>query len=241
MEQEHNWRASGMKYNILHILCEGQTEERFVKEVLSPYFQQFNIYPKPILLLTSKKKNASGGMLSYAQAKRDLTILQKQYRDNNSEHHIFTTMFDYYALPNDFPGVKESTEIQDVRSRISFLEDKFAEELGSGAFIPYIQLHEFEALLFVDIIRLQTEYPLSGERIRILKEETDIYGDPEMINNSPDTAPSKRIIAALAQDYHYNKVQSGTAVTSAIGIEALLENCQHFKEWIEDIKQHIAR
>ena len=230
-----------MKYNILHILCEGQTEERFVKEVLSPYLLQFNIYPKPILLLTSKKKNARGGMLSYAQAKRDLTILQKQFRDNNSEHHMFTTMFDYYALPDDFPGVEESTEIQDVRNRISFLEDKFAEELGRGAFIPYIQLHEFEALLFVDIIRLQTEYPLSGERIRKLKEETDIYGDPEMINNSPDTAPSKRIIAALAQDYHYNKAKRGATLTSAFGIEALLENCQHFKEWIENIKRIAAQ
>lgn len=230
-----------MIYNILHILCEGQTEERFVKEVLSPYLQQFNIYPKPILLLTSKKKNARGGMLSYAQAKRDLTILQKQFRDNNSEHHLFTTMFDYYALPDDFPGVEESIDIQDVRSRISFLEDKFAEELGGSAFIPYIQLHEFEALLFVDIIKLQTEYPLSSEKIRVLKKETDIYGDTEMINNSPDTAPSKRIIAALSQDYHYNKVQSGATVTSAIGIEALLENCQHFKEWIENIKRIVAQ
>ena len=230
-----------MIYNILHILCEGQTEERFVKEVLSPYLQQFNIYPKPILLLTSKKKNARGGMLSYAQAKRDLAILQKQFRDNNSEHHMFTTMFDYYALPDDFPGVEESIEIQDIRSRISFLEDKFAEELGGSAFIPYIQLHEFEALLFVDIIKLQTEYPFSSERIRVLKEETDTYGDPEMINNSPDTAPSKRIIAALSQDYHYNKVQSGATVTSAIGIEVLLENCQHFKEWIENIKRIAAQ
>lgn len=226
-----------MRYNILHILCEGQTEERFVKEVLSPYLHQFNIYPKPILLLTSKKKNARGGMLSYAQAKRDLTILQKQYRDNDIERHLFTTMFDYYALPNDFPGFDESSKIQDVRNRISFLEDKFAESIGRGAFIPYIQLHEFEALLFVDISKLQTEYLLSIERIRVLKEETDIYGDPEMINNSPDTAPSKRIIAALAQDYNYNKVKSGATVTSAIGIEALLKNCRHFNEWIERIKQ----
>lgn len=45
-----------MKYSILHILCEGQTEEKFVKDVLSPYLQQFNIYPKPILLLTSRTK-----------------------------------------------------------------------------------------------------------------------------------------------------------------------------------------
>lgn len=225
-----------MIYNILHILCEGPTEERFVNEVLSPYLQQFNIYPKPIVLLTSKKKNARGGMLSYAQAKRDLTILQRQFRDNNSEHHLFSTMFDYYALPNDFPGFDESAKILDVRNRISFLEDKFAEDLGRRAFIPYIQLHEFEALLFVDICKLQSEYPLSIEKIRVLKKETDIYGDPEMINNSPDTAPSKRIIAALAQDYHYNKVQSGAAITSAIGIENLLEKCQHFNEWINKIK-----
>ncbi len=112
--------------------------------------------------------------------------------------------------------------------------------MGRGAFMPYIQLHEFEALLFVDIIKLQVEYPLSIEKIRVLKEKTDIYGDPEMINNSPETAPSKRIIAALEQDYHYNKVKSGTAVTSAIGIENLLEKCQHFKEWIENIKRIAA-
>lgn len=103
-------------------------------------------------------------------------------------------------------------------------------------FIPYIQLHEFEALLFVDIIRLQNEYPLSGDRIRLLKEETAVYGDPEMIDNSPDTAPSKRIIAAVQRNYHYNKVQSGAAVTSAIGMESLLDKCRHFREWIERIR-----
>ncbi len=225
-----------MRYNILHILCEGQTEERFVKEVLSPYLLQFNIYPKPILLLTSKKKNARGGMLSYAQAKRDLGILQKRHKDNSSEHHLFTTMFDYYALPDDFPGVDKSVKIQDVRDRVSFLEQEFAKDLNCISFIPYIQLHEFEALLFVDITRLKTEYPLSSDRIQKLKEETDKYGDPEMINDSPMTAPSKRIIEAVEPYYHYNKVQSGVAVTSVIGIEALLECCQHFKEWIENIK-----
>lgn len=83
-----------MKFTILHILCEGQTEERFVKEVLSPYLLQFGIFTKPILLITSKKKNAKGGMLSYTQAKRDLSLLRKQFGDNESEKHIFTTMFD---------------------------------------------------------------------------------------------------------------------------------------------------
>lgn len=226
-----------MKYTILHILCEGQTEERFVKDVLSPYLQQFNIYAKPILLLTSRKKSAKGGMLSYAQAKRDLVLLQKQYRDNSNEHHLFTTMFDYYALPGDFPGFDKSTQIQSMRDRIDFLENQFSEDLGCVIFIPYIQLHEFEALLFVDIYQLTAEYPLSEDRIKILKHETDGYGDPEMIDNGPATAPSKRIISALARDYNYNKVQSGAAVTSRIGMDALLANCRHFREWVDEIKR----
>lgn len=226
-----------MRFVILHILCEGQTEERFVKEVLSPYLRQFNIYPKPILLLTSKKKNARGGMLSYTQAKRDLMILRRQYRDNDNERHLFTTMFDFYALPDDFPCFKESAHYSDIRDRISFIEIEFAKDMGFDAFIPYIQLHEFESLLFVDITKLESDYPLSRTQLRKLKEETDIYGDPELINDSPATAPSKRIIKTLEQNYNYNKVQSGAATTSLIGMESLLDNCRHFKEWIEHIKK----
>lgn len=224
-----------MKYVILHILCEGQTEERFVKEVLSPYLQQFKIFPKPILLFTSKKKDARGGMLSYEQVKRDLNILFKQNKGNNSEHHVFTTMFDYYALPNDFPGFLESAKIQDVRNRIISLEQNFAQDIDNNDFIPYIQLHEFETLLFVDITKLVSEYPLCVDAINTLKIETDVYGDPELINDSPETAPSKRIIKALENQYNYNKVQSGAIVTSKIGIDSLLQNCHHFNEWITRI------
>lgn len=224
-----------MKYTILHILCEGQTEERFVKEVLAPYLQQFNIFPKPILLLTSKKKNARGGMISYAQAKRDLSILFKRHTDNASEHHVFTTMFDFYALPDDFPGTTDYMGWQDVRSHLASLERKFATDIAHEAFIPYIQLHEFEALLFVDITKLVLEYPKCADSINGLKAQTDAYGDPEMINNGPETAPSKRIIKTLEKEYNYNKVQSGSAITSNIGIALLLQKCKHFREWIDNI------
>ena len=225
-----------MKYTILHILCEGSTEERFVKVVLAPYLRQFSIHAKPVILLTSRKKSSRGGMLGYAQAKRDLSLLRKQYSDNDSECHIFTTMFDYYALPDDFPGFKSLVDINDVRLRVSLLEEKFAEDFADASFVPYIQLHEFEALLFVDISRLQNYYPLSAKRIVNLKNETDAYGDPEMIDNGRDTAPSKRIIKALAPDYNYNKVLSGAAVTYAIGMDAMLAGCRHFREWIDRIK-----
>lgn len=225
-----------MKYTIIHILCEGPTEERFVKDVLSPYLRQFGISTKTVLLLTSKKKNAYGGMLGYCQVKGDLSRLLKQYPDNNSERHLFTTMFDYYALPDDFPGFDDAARKADVRDRVAVLEKELKRAIGSDRLFPYIQIHEFEALLFSDISGLKSLYPRAGKQIDQLKKETDVYRDPEMINNSVATAPSKRIIKAVASVYSYNKVQSGAALAKLIGINALLERCRHFREWVEILK-----
>ncbi|MDE6437501.1 MAG: DUF4276 family protein [Muribaculaceae bacterium] len=225
-----------MKFAILHILCEGQTEERFVRDVLAPYLQQFNIYPKPILLLTSRKKNARGGMVSYSQAKHDLNLLRKQYADNGSEHHVFTTMFDYYALPDDFPAFRQAAKINNAHERVEFLERKFAEDMNINSFVPYIQLHEFEALLFSDISKLEYDYPRSHNEIMQLNKEAATFANPELINNSPETAPSKRIIKTLSDKYNYNKVQSGAAVAALIGIDVILARCQHFREWTEQLR-----
>lgn len=224
-----------MKFIILNVLCEGPTEERFVKKVLAPFLQQYYIFPKTILLTTSRKKNAYGGMISYIQAKRDLELCMKKNTNNDSELHLFTTMFDYYALPNDFPGYQESGKIQDVRLRINHLEQLFASDMNHPFFIPYLQLHEFEALLFTDIEKLNGDYPKAGREIAKLKESTETFSDPELINNRPDTAPSKRIISALKSIYNYDKVKSGTATTLLIGIENILNSCRHFKEWIDAI------
>lgn len=94
-----------MKAKIIHVLCEGQTEQGFVEEVLRPYLQAQGVAGvKSILITTNKKKNARGGMLSYAQAVTDLELLRKMKMDGEYERHVFTTMFDLYALPDDFPG-----------------------------------------------------------------------------------------------------------------------------------------
>lgn len=117
------------------------------------------------------------------------------------------------------------------------MENRFLEDLDIEAFLPYIQLHEFESLLFVDIDQLIHEYPKASVNIQKLKAEIAKYGDPEMIDDGPATAPSKRIISALEKHYHYNKVKSGASVASRIGMEALLENCRHFREWIDMMKE----
>ena len=63
---------------IINVLCEGQTEECFVNEVLKPYFRPTGVVLKHRLLVTSRKKDAHGGMLSYSQARGDLMTWIKE-------------------------------------------------------------------------------------------------------------------------------------------------------------------
>lgn len=51
-------------------------------------------------------------------------------------------MFDFYALPTDFPGYSDSLAKMDSYERVESVEDAFAENINMHRFIPYIQLHE---------------------------------------------------------------------------------------------------
>lgn len=230
-----------MKAKIIHILCEGQTEQGFVEEVLRPYLQNNGVTSvKSILVTTNKKKNARGGMLTYNHALTDLNLLRQTKSDGDYERHIFTTMFDLYALPDDFPGFERSQTISDPYLRVSDLEKSFADAINDERFIPYIQLHEFEALLFCGIEYIASLYPDCEKRCRQLIQDLQNAGNPELINNSPETAPSKRIIKAIEGDgkkkyYNYNKPKTGKFVTKNIGIDELCSKCKHFNEWIEKL------
>lgn len=227
---------------ILNVLCEGQTEENFVKEVLKPYLNERGIVVKHRLLVTSRKKGAKGGLISYQKAKGDLGRWVKEVAHNPQEKHYFTTMFDFYALPTDFPGYEEARSANDAYRKVQKIEEEFDKDMNMSQFIPYIQLHEFEALLFCDIEKLKEQYPNSKTEIKSLESVLNDYqGNPELINNNPQTAPSKRIIKAIEgkKKYHYNKPQSGAAIAKAIGMEKLMEKCEHFKMWIEKLLHYI--
>ncbi len=229
-----------MKAKIIHVLCEGQTEQGFVEEVLRPYLQDRGVTGmKSILVTTNKKKNARGGMLTYVHVDTDLQLLQLTKQDGDYERHIFTTMFDLYALPNDFPGYKNASTISDPYNRVKSLEQSFAKAVSDSRFIPYIQLHEFEALLFCGIGYLEKLYPGCEKRCEQLTKDLQKTGNPELINNGLMTAPSKRIIKAIEGEkktrYNYNKPTTGKAVTKAIGVDELRAKCPHFNEWIEKL------
>ena len=229
-----------MSIKILHVLCEGQTEEGFVNSVLRPYLLDNGFDAvKGILVSTNKKENAQGGMSSYAHVKEDLNLLLRTNADNTFEKHVFTTMFDYYALPSNFPGYNDAKEIKNPYECIQHLEHSFSAAIKDKRFIPYFQLHEFEALLFCGIDSLVEKYPKCKKNCEQLSKVLQEFGNPELINNNPSTAPSKRIINAIEggkkQLYKYNKPATAKAVTKNIGIDVLRSKCPHFNEWIEQL------
>ena len=227
-----------MSARIIHVLCEGQTEQGFVEGVLKPYLLQRGIKAvKSVLITTNRKLNARGGMLSFPQAKRDLELMSKTLVDGEYEKHILTTMFDLYALPDDFPGYEDAMKINDKYARVNCLERAFASEIKDKRFVPYIQLHEFEALVFCGIDRLKDMYPDSEKGCKILSMALESQSNPELIDDSPQTAPSKRIIKAIEEEsethYNYNKPKTGRYITESVGIDNLRDHCRHFNEWIE--------
>ncbi|MCQ2233343.1 MAG: DUF4276 family protein [Paludibacteraceae bacterium] len=229
-----------MNAKIIHVLCEGQTEQGFVEDVLKPYLIANGCAAvKSVLVTTNKKKNAYGGMVSYSHAYNDLQIMLGSNKDGKYEKHIFTTMFDLYALPNDFPGYDKSHSITDRYDRVSAFERAFSEAIDSDRFIPYIQLHEYEALVFCGLDYLKEMYKDIDKNIETLKAELAAVGNPELVNDSPKTAPSKRIIKAIEGDmknhYNYDKPKAGKFVAEKVGVAELRTKCRHFNEWIEKL------
>ena len=227
--------------SILHILCEGQTERDFAKKVLAPYLLPYNIAVHATLLVTNRKKEAEGGISNYAQVKRDLIILMKSNKDGDYEKHYYTTMFDLYALPPNFPGFESAKK--DSYNHVQNIETAFEKDVDNCHFIPYIQLHEFEALVICNPDKLKEIYPQAEKEISHMTDawQNEAGKNPELVNTHYDKVPSRRLINCMQHKYKYNKVSSGIEVTQAIGIDDLRKKCAHFNKWINklvEIGQH---
>jgi hypothetical protein len=137
----------------VYIVTEGQTESNFVNKALGPYFSGRGITLIPCTLVTKNDKKAGrqykGGIVSYSKAKNDIRRCMA-YSGKSREVYI-STIFDFYRLPNDFPGFDDAQKINEPYAKVEFLEKSLQDDIGNSAsFLPYLSLHEFEALLFSD-------------------------------------------------------------------------------------------
>ncbi len=213
----------------LNFIVEGQTEEAFVKQILSPYLAGFEVWVQVRCVLTSRSRNIKyrGGIGSYEKARNDINAWIKE--DRNSDVR-FTTMFDVYGLPTNFPGYKDAKQKSDSYERVTVLEDALGEDISDWRLIPYFQLHEFEALLLSDPQKLDSQFD-NSTGIRQLVDMVACFDSPELINDGNNTAPSKRIIGEVPE-YEKMKVSAAPIIVDKIGLPTLRLKCKHFGEWL---------
>ncbi len=211
-----------MRY--IAILVEGRTEEKFIKSILNPFLLNSDIYAHPILLKTAP--GHQGGLPKYSKIREHVFNLLKSVPNPYS---LVTTMFDYYKLPNDFPG-KRNMPSGNIYERVKHIEDNFCIDIGSDDFLPYIQIHEFEALLFASMNGFEKKFPRCADRFKEILRNSG--NNPELINDLEP--PSRKIINIVRDGYRkeFIKTLDGLEIARNVGIDSMIKNCKHFREWV---------
>jgi hypothetical protein len=211
----------------VHVVVEGPTEESFIKTILAPVFWFRQIYLIPVILGRPGQK---GGNTSYARVKRDVVTLLKQHSTS-----YCTTMLDLYGLGPGFPGMPPPPNISNIDKVIrveAAIKTEILREVpdqqADVRFIPYLQLHEYEGLLFSHPAAFASGIgqPNLAGRFSAIRQA---FATPEDINDDPNTAPSKRVVGVYPA---YRKVLDGTLAAQAVGIQTMRQQCPHFHDWI---------
>jgi hypothetical protein len=211
----------------VYIIVEGQTEEEFVNNSLAHHLKGKGIVNTvPILLATSP--GFYGGDLTFARYRLNANNLLM-----SDPGGIVTSLIDYYRLRTDFPGHATSLGIADRSARMDYLESQISGVITSDRFLPYIQLHEFEGLLFSDIRGFNYISKISTSNRAQIQYIVNSHPNPEMINDGPTTAPSVRLKSLIPR---YKKTLHGPIIALENGMAPLLAKCPRFAAWIAKIE-----
>lgn len=211
----------------LLILVEGQTEKRFVNEVLAPRLSGFGVYAGATMI-----KARGSGIGRWEGALKRIVGFLKQ-----DGGQVVSTMVDYYGMPPNWParasdppsGATPSQIAEPIeRAMLDAVVGKLGGDFDSSRFVPYVMMHEFEAMLFSDCAAFGDgigRYDLA-DAFQSIRDE---FANPEAIDDSPDYAPSKRIKKLMCE---YQKPLMGMWATERIGLAAIREECPHFRGWV---------
>jgi hypothetical protein len=218
---------------LVHV--EGETEETFVNEVLNPHLLSHGYKSVSARLVgNARLRSRRGGIKAWSVVKQDIIKHLKEDR-----RCIATTMVDYYGLPRSgagaWPGRAEAP-LAAANNRahtveVALLED-VAAHLGADfdqrRFIPFIVMHEFEGLLFSDCEAFAQGVGMPGlaDQLQAIRNQ---FPTPEDINDSPVTAPSKRVEAIISG---YTKPIHGNLAALMIGLDSIRAVCGHFNDWL---------
>src|SRR6185437_5378963 len=210
---------------VLNILVEGETEKEFVNNLIYHHLFASGISNiRPITIETSP--GYKGGDVRYeARYKSNIVNLLR-----GQEDMVVTSLIDFYKLRSDFPKYDDAKKIPIAGERIKFLEEACFNDIADSRFIPYIQLHEFEGLLFADTkgFELFTDLPAANKKE--LAGIVSSHPNPELINEGALTAPSVRLKRLIPE---YQKPLYGNMIALENGFDIILQKCPRFKAWID--------
>ncbi len=221
------------KYKRLHILTEGTTERNFANAVLATHLWAFGVETVGHNILSKRDGNREyrGGVPSFQKFENHLRKLMKH---NHQPEARFSTMLDLYRLPNDFPALDEAQKCHDPYQKVEILENALGLHIADERFIPYFQLHEFEALVFANLDLMADEFFTRKTEVAELKKQLATAGNnPELVNDRPEKAPSKRIQALIPA---YHKVKSSAILLKRSSIPHLKSRCPHFNSWLTKLE-----
>lgn len=207
----------------LCIICEGKTEGEFVRKLLVPHLQAFGIDAYATTLTTGPKQQRGGNVSVPRPAKHIRSIY------HNAD--FITTLVDYYGVKNINGGTKKQLQ-QAILNEAQTLSTRNLEDYRVR---PYVQMHEFEALLFSDISKFERlGDSWNNESQTRLQRICDDFKTPEEINDSAQTAPSKRLGAIFPG---YKKFADGPLIAEDIGLDTIRSKCPLFNEWIGELEK----
>ncbi|MBI3919992.1 MAG: DUF4276 family protein [Armatimonadetes bacterium] len=207
------------------MLVEGQTEERFVKDVLQPHLLTWGVYAEPKIIATRRIKSGGqfkGGITQFRKVEDDLRRLL-----GDTGAAMVTTVFDYYKFPKDFTGWEDVTARQPAQ-RVDQLEQAMERYFNHPRFHSYFMLHEYEALLFTspETIAKTLNEPARGQELQSIR---DACSGPEKINEGEETHPSRRLENLFPG---YRKPLHGPLIIGRIGLNQVRASCPHFNDWL---------
>ena len=225
-----------MRRLLVHV--EGPTEETFVNSVLGPHLGCRGYSSVAARLMGDARPRSRRGGLSWQSVRKGILRHLKQ-----DPQVVATTMVDYYGMPQSrskqWPGRVEAASLpffQKAETIRNALARDISEGMGNSfnprRFIPYVSMHEFEALLFSDCTGFADSVGLpeiGNEMERILA----LFGSPEEIDDSYTTAPSKRIQDLLPS---YDKVAMGAVAIGDIGLDDIRRHCPNFACWLSRLE-----
>ena len=215
----------------VYVIVEGPSEEAFVNGPFAQFLWPRQVYVTPIILGVPGHK---GGRTKYVRVEKD--ILKQLKQDQRS---YCTTMIDFYGLGEGFPGTPAPKHLDNVE-KVEHIERAVKDDIcrqipefrPDVRLIPYLSLHEYEALLFSDpdaFAQSIGQPHLANRFQRVLND----FPTPEDINSGLETHPSKRVIDIYAA---YKKVIEGTLAARAVGVSRMREKCVHFRAWVQQLE-----